>query len=105
MSPVVWAYLQVDSQIVLKKDVLLKRANIKKMSNRNQNEILWLNKKRKKNKKRQKTLFCTRVGVIIDCSQKYLFHDLVNVILTSQMAVSEMVDNNNDNDWPLAILF
>ena len=32
---------------------------------------------------------------------KLPFHDLVNVILTSRMVVSEMVDN--DNEWPLAV--
>ena len=45
--------------------------------------------------------FLARVGVIIDFSQKDLFQDLVTIILTSRMAISEMVDNDNDIDWPL----
>ena len=78
--------------------------------------MFWLNKKRKKQetektrngknmKRNKKYSFVqgSRVGVIIDCSQKYLFHDLMNIILTSRIAVSEMVDNNNNNDWLLAV--
>ena len=42
-----------------------------------------------------------RVSVIFDCPQKDLFYDLMNVILTSRAAVSEMVDNDNDNKWQL----
>ena len=45
--------------------------------------------------------FKARVGVIIDCPQKDLFHDLMNVILMSRMALSEMADNKNDKDWQL----
>ena len=35
----------------------------------------------------------SREGVIIECPLNYLFHDVVTVILTSQMGVSEMVVN------------
>ena len=42
-----------------------------------------------------------RVGIIIKYPQNGLFHDLVNIILMSQMAVSEMANNNNDNEWLL----
>ena len=45
--------------------------------------------------------FRSRVAIIIDCPQKDLFQDLVNVILTSRTAVSEMVVNDNDDDWLL----
>ena len=58
------------------------------------------------------------LGVIIDCPQKDLFHDLVNIILTSRTVISnikirynvypvnttynsEIVDDYNDNKWPL----
>ena len=40
-----------------------------------------------------------RVGLIINCPQKDLFHNLVTVIITSQTVVSEMVDK--DNEWLL----
>ena len=36
-----------------------------------------------------------RQGIIIDCPQKDLFHNLINVILTSRITISEMVDNDN----------
>ena len=39
----------------------------------------------------------SRVGVIIDCHREGLFHDPRDVILTSQMAVSDLADNNNYN--------
>ena len=47
--------------------------------------------------------FTPREGVIIECPLNDLFHDVVTVILTSRMGVSEMVVNvgnrkNNDND-------
>ena len=45
----------------------------------------------------------SRVGVSDLCPQKYLFHNSCDVIITSQMAVSELVDNGNDNVLPLAI--
>ena len=35
----------------------------------------------------------SREGVIIECPLNYLFHDVVTVILMSQMGVSEMVVN------------
>ena len=35
------------------------------------------------------------------CHQKDLIHDFVNIILTSQTPDSEIVDIDNDNDWPL----
>ena len=43
----------------------------------------------------------SRVGVIIDCPQKDLIHNLVKVILTSQRAVSEMA---NDDDVGVQML-
>ena len=47
--------------------------------------------------------FTARVGVIIDCPQKDLFHNFMNVISTSKKAISEMVDS--DNVWPLVNVF
>ena len=44
-----------------------------------------------------------RVGVIIDCPQKDLFNDARDVIITSQMAVSEMV--NDDHEQPLVVVY
>ena len=41
------------------------------------------------------------VGVIVECPLNGLFLDLVNIILKSRMAVTEMIDNNSNNDWPL----
>ena len=47
--------------------------------------------------------FLARVGVINVCSENDLYHNPRDVIITSQMAVSELVDNNNDNELPLAV--
>ena len=46
-----------------------------------------------------------REGVIIKCPLKWQFHDAHDVILTSVMAVRELVDNDNDNDneWSLVV--
>ena len=49
-----------------------------------------------------KKLYCSgglvpRVGVIIDCTQNNLYHDARDIIITSQMAVREL-DNDEDND-------
>ena len=46
-----------------------------------------------------RTVLQPRVSINIECPLNGLFHDLVNIILTSRTADSEMVDNNND--WPL----
>ena len=40
-----------------------------------------------------------REGVIIECPLKWQFHCARDIIITSQMAISVLV--NNDNDWPL----
>ena len=33
------------------------------------------------------------------------FHDACDIILTSRTDVREMVDDNNDDEWPLVIYF
>ena len=45
----------------------------------------------------------SRVRVSDGCPQKYPFHDPRDVIKTSQMAISDFVDNDNDNLLPLAV--
>ena len=45
----------------------------------------------------------SRVSIIINCPKKDLFLDPRDVIITSQMAVSDLVENNNDNVKPLAV--
>ena len=45
----------------------------------------------------------TRVSISDVCPKKDLYHDPHDVIITSGMAVSELVDNDNDNVLPLAI--
>ena len=47
--------------------------------------------------------FNPRVGVIIDCPQKDFCHHLVKVILTSRMAVSEMVDHSSRISYELVV--
>ena len=47
----------------------------------------------------------SRVCVNIFCSKNDLFNDLVSVSLTFQMAVSEVVDNDNDNVLLLIMCF
>ena len=42
-----------------------------------------------------------RVGIFIECPLDGLFHIACDIILTSRAAVSEMVDNDDDNAWPL----
>ena len=42
-----------------------------------------------------------RKGVINVCSENDLFHDPGDVILTSWMAISEVVNNDNDNELTL----
>ena len=44
-----------------------------------------------------------RVGVINVCSKNDLYYDPHDVIITSQMAVSELVDNDKDNDNKLPL--
>ena len=39
----------------------------------------------------------------MDCPQNGLFNNLVTVILTSQIAISEMVDHDHDHEWPLVV--
>ena len=39
--------------------------------------------------------FLPRVGIIIEYPLNGLFHDLVNIIIMSQVAISEMLDNTN----------
>ena len=46
-----------------------------------------------------------REGVIIECPPNGHFHDLVNVILMSRTAISEMVLNVNANEGPLGKIF
>ena len=38
------------------------------------------------------------------CYENDPFHNPHDIIITSQMAVSEVVDNDNNNELPLAIL-
>ena len=45
----------------------------------------------------EKTGMSPREGVINVWTQNNLLHDLVNVIITSRMGISEMA-NDNDND-------
>ena len=40
----------------------------------------------------------SRVGIVNECPQNGLFHDLMTIILKSWTAVSEMVDKDNDNE-------
>ena len=40
----------------------------------------------------------SRVSVIVDCPQMDLFHNLKNIIITPRIAISELVDNNTDNE-------
>ena len=42
-----------------------------------------------------------RVGIIFECTQNCLFHNLLNLLLMSRTAVIELVDNNNNNVWLL----
>ena len=44
-----------------------------------------------------------REGAIIKCPPNGLFHDLVTVIITPRTVISEMVNNDKDNDWPLVV--
>ena len=46
------------------------------------------------------SVFISREGVIIECPIYDLFHDIVTVIVKSQIVVIEVVDNDNDNDLP-----
>ena len=45
----------------------------------------------------------SRVGVINVWTQKDLFDNSCDVILWSRTGFSEMVDNDNDNAWPLVV--
>ena len=45
----------------------------------------------------------SRKGVIIKCPQNGLFQDACDVILTSRMAIREMVDPNPDQEWPMTL--
>ena len=50
--------------------------------------------------------FFPRVGIIIECPLNGLFHDLMNIIITSQVAISEMVDrlDNTNRSYSFALL-
>ena len=37
------------------------------------------------------------------CPLNDLFHDVVTIILTSQTAVSELDNEDDDDDWPLVV--
>ena len=45
----------------------------------------------------------TREGVIIECPLNGQYHDARDVILTSRTDVREMVDDDDDDEWPLVI--
>ena len=47
-------------------------------------------------------LYAPRVGAINISSKNDLYQDPCDVIITSQVAVSEVVDNDNDNTLQLA---
>ena len=42
-------------------------------------------------------------GVIIECPLNDLFHDIVIIILTSQTAVRELDNDDDDDEWPLVV--
>ena len=42
-----------------------------------------------------------REGVIIEWPLNGQFHDARDIILTSRTDVREMVDNHDDDEWPL----
>ena len=44
-----------------------------------------------------------REGVIIECPLNGQYHDARDVILTSRTDVREMVDDDDDDEWPLVI--
>ena len=48
-------------------------------------------------------LLKSREGVIIECSLNGQYHDARDVILTSRTDVREMVDDDDDDEWPLVI--
>ena len=43
-----------------------------------------------------------RVGTK-ECSLNDLFHDVVTVILMSRTAISELDNDDDDDDWPLVV--
>ena len=45
----------------------------------------------------------SREGVIIECPLNGQYHDARDVILTSRTDVREMVDDDDDDEWPLVI--
>ena len=47
--------------------------------------------------------FQPRVGFSDNCPSRDIFYDPSDIIITSQMAVSDLVNNNNDNVLPLAV--
>ena len=51
-----------------------------------------------------KVSFWTVYSVRDYCPKNDLFHDPSDFIIMSRMAVSDLVDNDNDNILPLAIL-
>ena len=44
--------------------------------------------------------FRARESVIIECPLNGLFHDLVTVIITAQMAIRELDDDDDDDKRP-----
>ena len=51
------------------------------------------------------TRWYPREGVLSECPINDLFQGVVIVFITSQTAVSELVENDKDNDnaWPLVV--
>ena len=49
------------------------------------------------------TRWYPREGVLSECPINDLFQGVVIVFITSQTAVSELVENDNDNAWPLVV--
>ena len=45
----------------------------------------------------------SREGVIIEWPLNGQFHDARDVILTSRTDIREMVDDDDDDEWPLVI--
>ena len=56
-----------------------------------------------RNEKKQLKIREARVSVFIECPLNGLFPGACDIILTSQTAVSGMVDNDKDNAWLLVV--
>ena len=52
---------------------------------------------------RDKKASTPREGVIIECPLNGQYHDARDVILTSRTDVREMVDDDDDDEWPLVL--